>query len=61
MDYRDKNGRLIGTTSNTCDGKVVVKVNGITKGSYDPKTNYTRDSNGRTVGHGNLLSSLLSK
>lgn len=49
-------------------GKIVTSVNGVqtikdsrgfTKGSYDPKTNKTKDARGFTIGTGNLLTTLL--
>ena len=57
---RDSNGRTVGkmTISN---GKVEGRdANGRLKGTYDPKSDKTRDSNGRLVGSGNVLAALIT-
>ena len=56
---KDKAGRTIGRISEV-SGKFVIKDSaGRKKGEYDPKTNVTKDSSGRKVGTGNLLTTLL--
>jgi len=57
---RDSNGRLIGRR----EEGIVVRINGRDDagrlvGRYDPARNETRDLNGRFVGRGDFLASLL--
>lgn len=63
MDHilRDSNGRPIGKITVTSDGKLEGRdANGRLKGKYNPKDDRTYDSNGRLVGNGNLLATLIS-
>jgi hypothetical protein len=58
---QDANGRSIGWISNGTNGKLEGRdANGRLKGTYDPKTDQTRDSNGRVVGRGNVLAALIT-
>ena len=60
QDLRDKSGKLLGRIVQINDGKQEGRnASGQLKGIYDPKTNQTRDSSGRLVGKGNILSSLI--
>jgi hypothetical protein len=57
---KDNSGRTLGKIS--ADSYGVLKIKdpaGRTKGTYDPRTDKTKDSAGRTVGSGNLLATLL--
>ncbi len=58
---RDSNSRPIGTITATPGGKLEGRdANGRFKGSYEPKTDQTRDSNGRVVGRGNVLAAVIT-
>jgi hypothetical protein len=60
QDLKDRSGRLIGKIDIKSDGKQELRdSSGRLKGNYDPKTNQTKDSSGRLVGTGNLLTTLL--
>jgi len=57
---KDARGALIGRLSTDRNGIQTIKDHrGQRKGTYDPKTNRTKDARGAAVGMGNLLSSLL--
>lgn len=57
---KDSRGNTIGKILTASNGVQTIKDRlGNTKGSYDPKTNKTKDRHGNTVGTGNLLTSLL--
>ncbi len=57
---KDKQGHTIGRISTATNGVQTIKDSqGHTKGTYDPKTNRTKDSQGHSVGNGNLLATLL--
>ena len=59
-DLRDKNGNLLGRIIQRSDGKLEGRdKNGNLRGTYDPRTDETRDRNGNLVGHGNMLSGLV--
>ena len=61
QELRDSNGRSVGSIITTSNGKQEGRdANGRLKGSYDPKTDQTRDSNGRPVGKGNMLAALIT-
>jgi hypothetical protein len=61
QELRDSNGRPIGSITITSSGKHEGRdANGRMKGSYDPKTNQTRDSSGRLVGKGNVLAAVVT-
>jgi len=57
---KDKRGVTIGRISTASNGVQTIKdARGVKKGTYDPKTNKTKDARGVTVGTGNLLTTLL--
>ncbi|MGH7342044.1 MAG: hypothetical protein ACREKH_16255, partial [Candidatus Rokuibacteriota bacterium] len=57
---KDKRGFTIGKISTASNGVQTIRdEKGFTKGTYDPKTNTTKDARGFTVGRGNLLATLL--
>ena len=57
---RDERGIMIGKILTRADGFMIIyDFHGITKGNYDPKSNITRDTSGKKVGTGNLLTMLL--
>ena len=57
---RDREGRTIGKIEDRDAGKIEIRDKfGRLAGSYDPKSNNTRDREGRSVGKGNLLTTLL--
>ena len=57
---RGPGGKLIGKIKTLSDGKMEIRnPGGKLMGKYDPKSNVTRDSGGRKVGTGNLLTTLL--
>jgi hypothetical protein len=55
----DGTGNVIGEIKQQGSNLVIVDRYGNVKGTYNPRTNTTYDSNGNTVGTGNLLASLL--
>ncbi len=56
QELRDKSNRLIGEIKQLTNGKLEIRdASNRMKGTYDPKTNETRDAQNRTVGKGNLL------
>jgi hypothetical protein len=58
---RDRRGRQIGTIKQLSNGKLEAHdATGRVMGTFDPKTNETRDSSGRLVGRGNRLSLLVT-
>lgn len=58
---RDSNNRTIGKIKTIANGRLEGRdANGRLKGTYDPKANETRDSNGRVVGKGNLLAAVIT-
>ena len=58
---RDSNSRTIGSITTTPTGKLEGRdANGRFKGSYDHKTDQTRDSNGRVLGWGNVLAAVIT-
>lgn len=57
---KDKKGFVIGKISTAGNGIQAIKdEKGFVKGSYDPKSNKTKDSRGFVIGTGNLLTTLL--
>ena len=57
----DRNSRPIGTITSTPTGKLEGRdANSRFKGSQDPKTDQTRDTNGRVVGLENVLAALIT-
>ena len=60
QELRDGNGKLIGRIKTLSNGKLEIRnPTGRFCGSYDPKSNETRDHTGRLFGKGNLLDALL--
>lgn len=60
-DLKDSNGRPVGKITSDMNGVLEGRdANGRLKGRYDPKTDTTRDSNGRTIGKGNLLAAVIT-
>lgn len=61
QQLRDSSNRPIGTITTTTSGKLEGRdANGRLKGTYDPKTDQTRDSSGRVVGRGNVLAAVVT-
>ena len=61
QQLRDSNSRPIGTIITTSNGKLEGRdANGRLKGTYDPKSDQTRDCNGRVVGRGNVLAAVVT-
>jgi hypothetical protein len=60
-DVRDHRGTIIGRLERqNLTGRMIVRDRrGLVLGSYDPRSNETRDARGQLVGRGNLLSVLL--
>lgn len=60
QELRDKSNRLLGRIKTLSNGKLELRdhTNSL-KGTYDPKTNVTRDKSNSLVGKGNLLTTLL--
>ena len=57
---KDNSGRTIGRIVASSNGVLTLKdPQGRTKGTYDPRTNKTKDPAGRSIGTGNLLVTLL--
>jgi len=57
---KDKRGVTIGKISTASNGVQTIKdPRGVKKGTYDPKTNKTKDARGVSIGSGNLLTTLL--
>jgi hypothetical protein len=57
---KDKKGYTIGRISTASNGTQTIKdAKGYSKGTYDPKTNKTKDAKGYVIGTGNLLTTLL--
>lgn len=61
QQLKDSNNRPIGTITSTSNGKLEGRdANGRLKGTYDSKSDQTRDSNGRVVGRGNVLAAVIT-
>jgi hypothetical protein len=61
QQFRDSNNRPIGTITTTTNGRLEGRdANGRLKGTYDPRSDQTRDSNGRVVGRGNVLAAVVT-
>lgn len=57
---KDKQGRKIATISTASNGvQTINDPQGRKKGTFDPKSNTTKDAQGSKVGTGNLLTTLL--
>lgn len=60
QQLRDPQGRLIATIRTQSNGDQVIEdPQGRPRGIYDPRMNQTRDMQGRLIGTGNLLTTLL--
>jgi hypothetical protein len=60
QELRDSSNRLLGKITTLSNGKLELRnAASVLKGTYDPKTNETRDASSRLVGKGNLLTTLL--
>ncbi|MEC7567060.1 MAG: hypothetical protein VX738_15370 [Planctomycetota bacterium] len=60
QQIRNAKGQLIGTITDTAGGQQAARdAQGKYQGSYDPRSNVTRNAAGRVVGTGNLLASLI--
>lgn len=61
QELRDRGGKLLGRIKQVGNGRFEGRdAGGRLKGTYDPKTNETRDPGGRLVGKGNMLSTLIT-
>ena len=59
-ELRDANLSLLGRTRRRPDGRTeLVDASGRLRGTYDARTDETRDATGRLIGRGDLLSRLL--
>jgi len=56
---RDKNGKLIGIIRKIADREEIRNAKGHLKGFYFSKLNQTRSVEGKLVGFGNLLTTLI--
>jgi hypothetical protein len=58
---RDRRGTIMGALERQrLTGKLVARdARGVLVGTYDPRSNETRDRHGRVVGRGNLLGAFL--
>lgn len=57
---KDKQNKTIGRIRTLSDGRLEIRdPQNLAKGTYNPKTNETRDRQNRVVGKGNLLVTLL--
>ncbi|HET6385550.1 MAG TPA: hypothetical protein VFJ58_19320 [Armatimonadota bacterium] len=62
QELRDRAGRLIGKIRATNSGRLEGRnAAGQLKGTYDPKSDTTKDHTGRTIGRGNLLAVLITQ
>jgi hypothetical protein len=60
QQLRDASNRLIGTISTLSSGQLEIRDSANKRlGTYDPKTDQTRDTSNRVIGNGNLLTTLL--
>ena len=60
QQIRDRNNKLMATIKSQSTGKQEIRnPNNKLLGTYDPKSNETRDPNNRLVAKGNVLSSLI--
>lgn len=58
---RDRNGNIVGRVEES-NGKIVGRdANGNYSGSYDPKSNTTRDVNGNIAGYGNQITNQIKR
>ena len=60
QQIKDRNGRLLGTIKTLPNGRQEIRDRaGMLKGSYEPRTDETRNRAGIRVGKGNQLTTLL--
>lgn len=60
QELRDSSNRLLGKIKKLSNGKFELRdSSNFLKGTYDPKSNETRDPGNKLVGRGNLLTTLL--
>ena len=60
QELRDRRGRLLGKIRLSSTGRYEGRdVGGRIRGTYDPRTDETRDASGRVVGRGNMLPELV--
>ena len=60
QELRDKNNKLLAKIKTLSNGKLELRdQHNKIKGTYNPKSNETRDTNNHLVGKGNLLTTLL--
>lgn len=60
MELRDAKGKLVGTIKKLSNGNLEARnANGKYCGTYETKTDLTRDANGKSVGQGNHLARLI--
>jgi hypothetical protein len=59
QNLRDAKGNLIGRIETSRDKQVIRDSKGVFRGSYDQKSNLTRDTHGNRTGRGNFLTNLL--
>ena len=60
QQIKDRGGRLVGIIKTLPNGRQEIRdPSGRSLGTYDPKTNKTKDSTGRLVATGNVLTALL--
>ena len=60
QELRDRAGRLLGKIRQNGHKLEARDATGKLKGTYDTKTDTTKDATGRSVGKGNLLSTLIT-
>ena len=59
-EIRDSSNRLIGRINTLSNGKMEIRdASNAFRGTYDPKTDETRNASNGFVGRGNLLTTLL--
>jgi hypothetical protein len=56
---RDRGGKRLGEIRERDGILEIFSYSGRRMGSYDPRTNVTKDYSGKTIGAGNLLTTLL--
>ncbi len=60
QQIKDRNGRLLGTIKTLPNGRQEIRDRaGLFKGSYESRTDETKDRTGRLLGKGNQLTTLL--
>jgi hypothetical protein len=61
QELRDKSNKLLGKIKQLSNGKLEGRdASNRLKGTYDPKSNETRDSSNRLIGKGNMLAILIT-